>query len=363
MENMNLKYFLAANSCQGFVSFFDSCYDALLGWRAYIIKGGPGTGKSSFMKYVVSKANEKGIRVEIMPCSSDPDSIDAVILPDKKTVIMDGTAPHTVDPKYPGVCEQILNFGEFWEKDKFIGKEESVITFTNKNKEMHRRGARYLQAAGQFLLDSFKIADACTDKERVNIYAKKLCKKYIPTKKGAEQCKEWVRFLSGITPVGVVTYPETVLKACNKRVIIADEYGSVADKIMKILREYALDLGYEVITVKNALMPNLLADGIIIPELDLCFIRESESFILKTAERRIHSRRFVHAEQISKSRKRLKFNKKTVDRLLLAAAEVLSEAKKIHDELEKEYISVMDFKKLNKFAEKFVTECLGITSN
>ena len=44
-------YFLAANSGQGFYSKFGECYDAHNGWKAYVIKGGPGTGKSSLMKY------------------------------------------------------------------------------------------------------------------------------------------------------------------------------------------------------------------------------------------------------------------------------------------------------------------------
>lgn len=359
MENSNLKYFLAANSCVGFEPHFDTCYDAELGWRAYIIKGGPGTGKSSFMKYIVKRANEQGKRVELMPCSSDPHSLDGVILPDSKIVIMDGTSPHTVDPKYPGVCEQILNFGEFWKKDKFAESEKRIIALTNKNKEAHKRAARYLKAAGEFLTDSFKIADACTDKERINAYAKKLCKKYIPFKND-KKGKEWVRFLSGITPVGVVSYTDTILNQCSKRVIIADEYGSVADRLIRQIRECVLLSGYEIITIKNAFLPNLIIDGIIIPELNLCFIRECENFILEIPDRRIHSRRFVNTEQISKSRKRLKFNNKTASRLLSYAAEILSEAKLIHDELEKEYISAMDFKKLNKFAEKIASEILGI---
>ena len=63
MEINDLKYFLAANSCQGFVSSFNNCYDAERGWKAYIIKGGPGTGKSSFMKFVAKSALEKEIKV------------------------------------------------------------------------------------------------------------------------------------------------------------------------------------------------------------------------------------------------------------------------------------------------------------
>ena len=352
MQNTNLRYFLAANSCQGFVSYFNSCYDAKNGWKAYIIKGGPGTGKSSFMKYVMNKALEKGIRAEQFPCSSDPNSLDAVILPDKKIVIMDGTSPHTVDPIFPGICEQILNFGSFWDSEKFVGKEEQVIALTDKNKLLHKRASRYLQAAGQFFYDSLKIADACTDKERVNNFAKKLCLKYIPKNKNDKKPKEWVRFLSGITPQGVISYTDTVLNSCKKVVIISDEYGSVSDTVMNKVKEYAFESGYDIITVKNCFLPNSLIDGVILPELSLCFIRENEKFVIRSSERRIHARRFVHAEQISKSRKRIKFNKKTADKLISVAIEALAEAKSVHDSLEKYYVEAMDFDALKKIAEE-----------
>ena len=64
MKETNKKYFLAANSGVGFISLFDSCYSAKDGWRVYIIKGGPGTGKSSFMKYMIKTAEEKKVDEE-----------------------------------------------------------------------------------------------------------------------------------------------------------------------------------------------------------------------------------------------------------------------------------------------------------
>lgn len=352
MKN-NLKYFLAANSSSGFVSCFEDCYSAKEGWRNYIIKGGPGTGKSSFMKYMAKRADEKGIRAELIPCSSDPNSLDAVIFPDKKIVIMDGTAPHTVDPKYPAVCEQILNFGDFWDSDKFLGQQEYIIALTDKNKLLHKRAACYLKAVGQFIIDNFKIADASTDKERISSFARRLCRKRIPPKNNSPYGKEKIRFLSGITPNGVISFSDTVTALCKNTVIISDEYGSASNTIMRQIREYALGSGYEVITVKNAFLPEALIDGVILPELSLGFIRENEYFTVNTDIRRIHARRFVHAEQMAKSRKRIKFNKKTADNLLRAAVETLGEAKRVHDELEKYYIKAMDFEALGEFAKEF----------
>lgn len=46
----NIGYFLGCSSPEGFHSFFGELCPAHSGGYTYIIKGGPGTGKSSLMK-------------------------------------------------------------------------------------------------------------------------------------------------------------------------------------------------------------------------------------------------------------------------------------------------------------------------
>jgi len=351
MENFKLKYFLGANSCEGFVSHFGDCYDPKNGWHAYIIKGGPGTGKSSFMKYLAVKAADKNIKTELFPCSSDPNSLDAVIFPQQKVAVMDGTSPHIVEPLYPGICEEILNFGQFWKKQNFEENTEEILNLTNENKNLHKAASRYLQAAGQLLKDNLKIAGLSTNKPKVTAFAQGLCRKHIPKNNGIG--KEWVRFLCGITPKGVVSYANTILETTQKRIIIKDDYGFAADMIMRHIREYSLKNGYEIITVKNAFLPSILCDHIIIPKLSLSFVREYDFQHFPSPERRIHAGRFTSQKQLLKSRERLRFNKKAVNQLLLSAATIIKEAKSVHDALEKHYISAMDFSALTEFADSF----------
>ena len=330
MENFKLKYFLGANSCEGFCSFFDKCYIPDGEWRVYIIKGGPGTGKSSFMKYFAAKASDRGYKTVLCPCSSDPDSLDAVILPDRKIAVMDGTAPHTVDPAFPGACEKILDFGSFWDDEAFKNSEINIIETTLLNKALHKTASRYMQAAGQLMADSYKTALACTDRLKTVKFARGLCRKLIPESSGAGN--EWVRFIQGITPLGVVSYAGTVSAEADKTVVIA---------------------------LKNPFLPSLITDHIIIPQLSLAFVTENEYMRFPEGIRRIHARRFVPSSQLHLSRERMKFNRKAVKQLLLSAAETLSRAKKTHDDLERHYIKAMDFDALTAFAVKFTDDVLG----
>lgn len=353
MEQNNLKYFLAANSCEGFYSVFDKCYLPDGEWRVFIIKGGPGTGKSSFMKKLAAYSKSKGIKTLMCPCSSDPDSLDAVILPEKKRVIMDGTAPHTVDPSYPGVCETILNFGEYWNDSLFAGKENEIIKTTLCNKALHKTAARYIRAAGELIADNYKTALACTDKIKTEQFAYGLCKRVIPTDKSCTCGSEWIRFLGAITPKGIISYVDTIDSEVTSKIIIKDSYASASNIIMEYAREYALKNGYDIITVKNQFLPSLLTDHIIIPKLNLALVTENEYNKFDTAERRIHARRFVSSANLHLSRERIKFNKKAINELLLSACETLSNAKAVHDKLEEHYINAMNFDMLNKYAGEF----------
>ncbi len=357
MENFKLKYFLGANSCEGFYSVFNKCYAADGEWRVFIIKGGPGTGKSSFMKYFAAKASDKGYKTLLCPCSSDPNSLDAVLLPEKKIAVMDGTSPHTVDPTFPGACEKILDFGRFWNDSAFEGVKANIIETTLLNKALHKTASRYMQASGQLIADSYKTALACTDKPKALQFAQKLCRRLIPAKKTAAGT-EWVRFIEGITPLGVVSYSGTVGAEAKNTVIIEDEFGSASNIIINYIREYALKNGYEIITLKNPFLPSVLTDHIIIPELSLAVVTENDCMHFADKTRRIHARRFVSSSKLHLSRERMKFNKKALRRLLLCAAETLSSAKKTHDDLESYYIKAMDFKALTAFAESFAKEVL-----
>ncbi len=356
MSNFDYKYFLASNSAEGFVSVFKERYNAKDGWQSFIIKGGPGTGKSSFMKYIASKAIEKGFLIELCPCSSDPDSLDALIIPEKRIIVLDGTAPHTVEPTYPAVCEEILNFGEFWDTKVLKSQRQDIINLINKNKTLHKSASRYIKATGQIIRDNFKIASNCCENQKILKFSNKLCKKYIPqnTKSG----KEEIRFLYAVTPKGIVSFANTALKGINTPIIIEDRYSAVSNEIMQNIRSYALSNGHNIITVKNSFLPSDLIEHIIIPELSVCFLREFDYQHFSTDVRRIHARRFLNPTQLAKSRERLKFNKKLIQELLLSAIETLNDAKTTHDELENYYINAMDFDALTLFAKNFCEKIL-----
>ena len=109
---MNKHFLASANTCKGFKNNFNSINISSNGFT-YILKGGPGTGKSTIMKRFGKSYEDKGYDVEYFYCSSDPESLDGVFIPKKNISIVDGTAPHITEATVPGIKEKIINVGAF----------------------------------------------------------------------------------------------------------------------------------------------------------------------------------------------------------------------------------------------------------
>jgi hypothetical protein len=120
------RVFPGNNTPMGFFSY----YDYILpkdSRRIYVIKGGPGVGKSTFMTSIAKYMVDLGYDVEVHHCSSDNNSIDGVVFPAIGVGILDGTSPHVVDPKVPGAVDEIVWLGEFWDEDAVRAKKKEIL--------------------------------------------------------------------------------------------------------------------------------------------------------------------------------------------------------------------------------------------
>jgi hypothetical protein len=110
-KTLDQKFFLAANSGQGFFSL----YEGFPGKTQFlhIIKGGPGTGKSGFMRRIRRAARDRGLDTVSILCSGDPESLDGLSVPALGQAWVDGTAPHVREPGLFGADADYVNLGQF----------------------------------------------------------------------------------------------------------------------------------------------------------------------------------------------------------------------------------------------------------
>ena len=351
----NIKFFLGANSPLGFVSRFDQLYTPDDSWFCYILKGGPGTGKSTLMKKVAAEAGKHGIKCELIYCSSDPESLDGVIFPEIKVCIADGTSPHTLDPIYPGVADKIINLGECWDEEKIRKYAKDIIELTKQNSNFHKRSQRYLAAYGNIDKDTCRIVGESVNKQKVLAYSKRISKKLFKQKlKG--KATENIRFISAVTPKGTVFFDETLSSMCDNLYVIDDEYGVVAGIILSSLKKDALSFGHNVTVCYCPLSPKDKIECLIIPSLNIGFVTSNQwhPLLHLKACKKIHTKRFLDLTKLSARKQRLSFNRRIGQELLDEAINNLSKAKSVHDLLEQFYVKSMNYQKLNVITNSLV---------
>jgi len=95
---MSFSCFLGANTYDGFQSLYEPFVASPRIDRLFILKGGAGCGKSTFMKTIAGAAEQTGLSVERILCSGDPGSLDGIFIPSLRLAYVDGTAPHAAVP-------------------------------------------------------------------------------------------------------------------------------------------------------------------------------------------------------------------------------------------------------------------------
>ena len=336
---MNEAYFLGSSGKNGFFSCFSQLTPKIEGQYTYIIKGGPGTGKSSLMRKIADEIERRDIDCEKIFCSSDPNSLDGVIFPSLRVSICDGTSPHTLDPDYPGAPGEIINLG--------------IIELTDKNKACHKRSRRFIESAFSIFGDGEKICLDCLDESRLMRYASRVSSRYFKKPSGRIGTEK-TRLLDAVTPEGYLFLSDTVNELCDEKIVFEDDFGIAASKLISEIRSYALANGFSVIS-SPCIGREKAIRHIIIKELSLGFFTADKLCSLNIEPTKtVNLKRFYSYSEISSHKSRLTFAKKAANELLSEAIISLKSAKKIHDELEKCYIEAMNFDKISVIANNLI---------
>ena len=350
-----VQFYLGANTPVGFVGYLDDLYDAGDGWQAYIIKSGPGTGKSSLMRTVMNTMSELGQEPEAIYCSSDPRSLDGVLFPKLKICILDGTAPHVIEPRYWGAVEQIVNLSACMDGDLLHRQHAAIMSATDACSAMHVRCRKFLGAAASLLGDSARILQEFTDGEKVARTAARIAaREFGPSSETPGQEKR--RFLSAITPDGLITFHETLQALCPRIYAVEDDYGAASRLFFAELRERALAAGLDIVTCTCPLAPYDKIEHLIVPSLGLGFTTSNPWHKADfPVYRRIHAARFTDSEKLRLKRQLLSFNRRAARELLGEAVAISAEAKDLHDKMEQFNIAAMDWQKAEEITRATVT--------
>lgn len=347
----NRTYFLGCPTPAGFETHLGD--DIKSGkYFTYIIKGGPGTGKSTMMKRLAAMLSDVD-SAELYYCSSDPDSLDAIVFKKLGVIFVDGTAPHVFEPTYPGAREKLLDLGRFWDSSALMSKADEIVALSDENRRLHSRAKRYLGAVCSISDDILSAGEAAMLKDKLDSFSKRLASKLFP-KTSADAGKIKLRQITSVTPKGVITQ-EAAFEGYEK-FAIADPCLAVTDALLKNLSTLASDAGYDVIVSKNVFLSGTVYEHMTVPKLKLAFV--SSDTADAEGVKKINALRFYDRMLLRERKKRIAFNSGAKRELSYAAVEALSRAKTVHDELEARYIEAMNFDEIERLTEDLAEKLL-----
>lgn len=363
------RVFPGGNTSRGFYSYYDYILRQEDANRIFIIKGGPGVGKSTFMKKIAAEVIKKGYDIELMHCSSDPGSLDAIVIPKASVALVDGTAPHIVDPKTPGAVDEIINLADYWNEE---GIKSNRLKILNTNKEIRNlftRAYSYIRAAFEIYKDSELIYFHAMDHQKVNMIAENIIANLFRNHSEGESDRnlaeykahairfnegiadeqgKWRKlFASAITPQGLVNYLHTVL-VTEKVYKIKGLQGTGIERLLDKIATAAVENGYDVECYYCALEPEKL-EHVVIPGKNVSFttVNTYHNSDVEAYEE-IDLNEYIDLSLLDTNEHDIEFNEAQFDHLMGRAIETLKKAKSGHDDLEQYYIPYMDFDSVQK---------------
>ena len=336
------RYFLGNNTAYGFMGNYESELQDKK--KVILLKGGPGTGKSTILKNVAKEAVTRGYDYELWFCSGDPKSLDGVYIKGLNIAVVDATSPHATGADLPVVKDVIIDLATSLDESKLARHTGEIKTLVNCKKHRFIRTYQHLNIAlchyrNQIALEKRDEKEGEIRAEAVTL-ARELYDEFGQDFNGKMKGRKL--FVSAICPAGINAYFDH-LNGKKIYKIIGSEWAAQVfiDEVKGLLNGVTYLL--------NPLEPKNL-DGIV--GNSFAVVRDVGGH---DDYNKIDLREFDNGEysdEIEEERNGVILEK-------AFAIEELNRAREYHLELEKYFVAAMDFNNNNRLFDEIVKVCFG----
>jgi len=356
-----IRYFPGGNTPDGYLSFFDQAIRWTEARKIIIIKGGPGVGKSTFMKKIAKELLKQGFNLEFLHCSADNSSIDGLLITDFDIALLDGTSPHMMDPKYPGCIDEIINLGSYWNEEGIMQNREQIIGLQKEISHCYKRAYNYLKMAKIVSDDLKQVYQNAVDFERLNdMVDEVLSKIFEGVAKKNKLSRQRHMFASAITHDGPVHHLDSLFWNVRKRFIVTGFSGTGKSVLMKRIVDGSVFKGLDVDVFHCPMDPEKI-EHIIIKDLNLGFVTSVKPHTLvkiRDNDDLIDFNAVLVSSRISGYEEVINYDSSIFWDLIHRTVKYLDNAKKLHDEMERYYVKNMNFNEIDKTRELTLSRIL-----
>lgn len=355
-----VDFFLGALSPAGFTGWFRQAAEEP-GATPWLIKAGPGCGKSTLMRRLLADTAgvcAPGEACERLHCSSDPDSLDGVRLPGVHALFLDATAPHTLDSKYPGAAERVVSLYDALDAAYLSAHRAEILALGARHAALMQQAAAHWALACALLQRRRALAAAALDTARLEAFAARLAARTMPRRRGAAPGVQRHRLLSAPAPGRLAVLSSTVPKLAPRTLYaLQDPCGAAAGAVLKILAEHARQNGYGAVLCHCPTDQAGKLDHLFVPELGLGFVTANAWHPLQfPGQKNIRTGCFARPGALAEQRALLAWQRRTAAALVQKTCAVQAMAKAVHDELERYYVHAADFAAVDEIRRRIGRE-------
>lgn len=341
------RFYLSANTPLGFVSRLNLLCDPNRFSHILLLKGGTRKRRAELINFAAETARAAKKDVHLVASVNSLNEPEAVYW--KQFAIIDSAHPFAIEPRYPGLVEDVVWLGHCFDSKKLLARRDKIITLTEKEEQIREQSRRYLCAADALWNDNYRIALEATDVDKIESQADRIAANEL---KGSETYEEVCILSNGYRPL-----PElSAMDSIKTIVLIEDDYGPSSSLLLKALHKRAKDKKCHIICGYSPMAPFERLEQLIFPELSLAFLTTNERLTVECEPQRIiNARRFTNKKILSSYKNRIAFNRKAARQMLSQYKLLQKNAQEVHEELENCYDLAFNEESFNQLCDQVKT--------
>ena len=253
--------------------------------------------------------------------------------------MIDGTAPHVYEPALPGAKENIVDLGAYWNEDMLRSKKDEIQTLVTAKKQCFKTAYSYLSAVGA--ADRIKENIICKYIKRDTMLP--ISAAWLSELKPPRNGSSCIRLVSSLGMKGRVKF-DTFENIASQSVILRDSFG-IGYIFLDALKNESEKLGIPVAVSYDPIFKDRINNLLLGETVAVSLSQISGDERLGDLIKDIPEHAVKEIEELENQSENLESH----------AVEYLQKASDIHFEIEKIYVSAMDFEKKEAFTESFIS--------